>query len=726
MHFRIIYIVLLLAFLISIPVSAQEDEEEEIQSEEEIWNTQKNIKSKKVVNKKVEEDEESSSHMFEYVDEDVKTGAKKREEKKEEDKKGTVQKEIREESNRSIDAGIGDIGVETKDEIKSDRSYEIEITRLKVPDKRLGDISAQWLERLENLKKREFSTAEEKLKKIIEYKLDSGIPDIPPISLSLTIEAKNALRANDFISAKKLAEAAMIISPDNYEVWFFNAYVHWITNKTDLFKPLFFIWGGLKRTFTPITIAPLVIGNIITLISLIISITGLLFIIAMLIRNANRILHDLSHLFPYGRSTFLSDIIWVSLFFTLIVKFLSIFHFFFISSIVLWLYLKKREKIILIVLLFFVATLPYNFSIYNRLLNLYGSDSQYIYKALKFEDANSISRFKKLIDSGLANTDDYLAFGLINKRRGDFDIAEKMYKKSLEINASNVAAYNNLANLYLITERYDESLTMFNNALNLDPQSEIIRYNISRLFLRKKELDKSNAELMEAKRFNEEFVSSALRNSSPSINRFIYDIEPSFKIDLIGILRSESTSNKRMYLPFEHYITGGILTSDVFFWIIIMIITIIGVGMMSRYINTSTICHRCGRPVCRYCSPELTGDSECSQCFHIFTRRDVADPKNRFLKDKEISNYQFVHNIVVRMLSLVIPGAIFIYKNMPVKGLLILFFSVTGFISFFFFNRPNPLPYFYTTIFETIFKSPFVIVGIMAYLINVKTCFGKE
>jgi hypothetical protein len=373
-----------------------------------------------------------------------------------------------------------------------------------------------------------------------------------------------------------------------------------------------------------------------------------------------------------------------------------------------------------------IAILPYNFSIYNRLLNIYRNDETNTYKALKFEDTTALEKLKHRIDSGIASVDDYITYGLISKRRGNFDTAERMYKKAIEMNASNVIAYNNLANLYLITEKYDEALTQYNNALNLEPRSEIIRYNISRLFLRKKELDKSNAELAEAKRFNEDLISHLLKNSTPSINRFIYNMEPSFDLNLANLFKGEPASTHRLYLPFEHYITGGIVTSDVLFWLAIMLVIIIGVTYLSRKITISHICQRCGKPVCKRCSPELHSDDECSQCFHIFTRRDVSDPKNRFLKEKEISSYQFLHDMTTKLLSIVIPGTIFIWQEKPVKGFIILLLSVSGFVSFFFFNRPNPLPYISTTDFELFFKSPFVLAGIIAYLINLKNCFKKE
>ncbi|GEM_PF-2528242 len=719
-------ILLTILFITGIAISGLAQETEEITDEEEIWNTTKNKEKK--IKETVEEDEEIQPGTFEYADDEEKPKKKKKEEK--------IQKEEQVKTDRpasddkitdagATDAGINDTG--TGEVLpKSTELNDTDILKLQIPRNRLTEINTLWFERSESIKRREFSNAEDRLKKIIEYKLDSGIPDIPAISLSLTIEAKNAIRAKDFLTAQRLADSALIISPDIYEIWFFNAYLYWITNKTDIMKPLQFIGGGLKRVFQDITTAPLVIGNIITLLSLIIAVTSLLFIIALILKYANSILHDFSHLFPSGRSIFLSDIFWLSIFFILVIRFFSIFHFIFISSVIMWLYLNKKEKVILIIIIIFVSSLPYNFSVYNRLLNIYRSDLQYVYKALKFEDEAATTRLMALLDSGKGGPDEYLTCGIIQKRKGEFEIAEKMYKKAIELNASNTAAYNNLGNLYLILERYDDALAQYNIALNLEPQSEIVRYNISRLFLRKKELDKSNSELLEAKTFNEEFVSLLIKRSSPGINRFIYDIEPAYNLEYSTILRGNKQQGGRMYLPFEHYITGGLLTSDVLFWLIIIGVTIIGIGLLSRYIQVSHICHRCGRPVCKTCSPELHDDNECSQCFHIFTRRDVADPKNRFLKDKEISNYQFFHNITTIILSIVIPGTLFIWDKRSIKGLIILLLSISGFISFFFFNRPNPLPYFSTSPFEMIFKSPFLLAGLTAYIINIRNCFKKE
>lgn len=724
MRFKIFLLITLLLFLPALSALAQ-DEEEEIQSEEEIWNTPKKTDKKNIKKRVEEEEEESPSGAFEYADDEdkEKEKLKKREEK-------NAKEDIKDEKKKlepSPSETKGSQEEKKKEEEKKEgERKEQDITKLIVPERRLKEIDALWFDRLENIKKREFALADEKLKKIIEDKMDSGIPDIPPISLSITFEAKNALRANDYVTAQRLSEAALTISPDIYEIWFFNAYISWTTNKTELFKPLTQLIKALKLTLSQINTAPLVIGNILTLISLIISITAFLFIVTLLLKHANRILHDFSHLFPSGISTFISNIIWLSIFFIIIVRFLSIFHFTLFSCFFLWLYLKKKEKILLFLVVLSIAILPYNFNIYNRLLNVYRNDETTTYKALKLEDPIALEKLKHQIDSGMASVDDHITYGLISKRMGNFEIAEKMYKKAIEMNASNIIAYNNLANLYLITERYDDALIQYNNALNLEPKSEIVRYNISRLFLRKKELDKSNTELAEAKRFNEDLISYLLKNSTPSINRFIYDMEPSFDLNLVNLLKGEATSNKKLYLPFEHYITGGIVTSDVFFWMVIMIVVIIGVASLSRKITISHICQRCGKPVCKRCSPELHSDEECSQCFHIFTRRDVSDPKNRFLKDKEISSYQFLHDMTTKLLSIVIPGTIFIWKEKPVKGFIILLLSVSGFVSFFFFNRPNPLPYISTTNFELFFKSPFVIAGIITYLINIKNCFKRE
>ena len=729
MRFNIFFFLMLI--LITSVAFAQEEEEETPQSEEEIWGTPK--KGKKVVKEAVgkEEEEESPSGAFEYADEKDKKG--KREEK--EEKKVHEKREEERKTGEKVeglvqpDAGVVDARTAGSEKEKESATKEetkaLEMTRLVVPQKRSEEIQRLWGERLENIKKREFSLAEEKLKQIIEIKLDSGIPDIPPLSLSLILESRNALRANDYVSALKLSDAAFVLSPDIYEVWFYNAYIYWTTNKTDLFKPLQYIAGGLKRAFLSIDTAPLVWGNIITLISLIIAVSGLLYIVSLLLKNANNILHDLSHLFPSGRSQFISDIIWLSIFFLLILKYLSVFHFIFISSILMWLYLKRGERVILIIVIVFISVLPYNFGLYNRFLDTYRSDSLYVYRALKFEDRELIKRLQSQIDSGKAGDKEYLALGLIVKRRGDFEVAEKMYKKAIELNASNVATYNNLGNLYLILERYDEAIAQYNSALNIEPRSEIVRYNISRLFLRKKELDKSNSELAEAKRFNDEVVSELLKGSSPSINRFVSDIEPRFEIDFLGILKEGGKGESGPYLPFEHYITGGLLISDVPFWLIVVAVAVFLVNLLARFITISRTCNRCGRPVCKYCSPEITSDDECSQCYHIFTKRDVSDPKNRIAKDREISNFQFFHSLTTRLLSMVIPGSFHIWSGKPIKGAILLLLSITGFIALFFFNRPNPLPYFSTTAFETFFKSPFVIAGAIAYIINIKSNFRK-
>ena len=75
----------------------------------------------------------------------------------------------------------------------------------------------------------------------------------------------------------------------------------------------------------------------------------------------------------------------------------------------------------------------------------------------------------------------FLYMGNIHFQRGEFDVAEKLYRKALD-KTGNPHAYNNLAWLYYVSgRRLEEAETLAKKAVELSPDSEDFKDTLAKI-----------------------------------------------------------------------------------------------------------------------------------------------------------------------------------------------------------------------------------------------------
>lgn len=84
-------------------------------------------------------------------------------------------------------------------------------------------------------------------------------------------------------------------------------------------------------------------------------------------------------------------------------------------------------------------------------------------------------------------------------------------------------------------------------------------------------------------------------------------------------------------------------------------------------------CEKCGRAFCSRCHAAAKSSSYCTQCVHLYVKKDGVSPVVRAKKLKEVERHVAVTNIAVRLSNLVVPGAGSLLANRTVSGLLTLF-----------------------------------------------------
>ena len=79
-------------------------------------------------------------------------------------------------------------------------------------------------------------------------------------------------------------------------------------------------------------------------------------------------------------------------------------------------------------------------------------------------------------------------------------------------------------------------------------------------------------------------------------------------------------------------------------------------------------CEKCGRAFCSRCHAAAKSSAYCTQCVHLYVKKDGVSPVVRAKKVKEVERHVAVSNIAVRLFNLVLPGAGSMLANRTISG----------------------------------------------------------
>jgi tetratricopeptide (TPR) repeat protein len=131
--------------------------------------------------------------------------------------------------------------------------------------------------------------------------------------------------------------------------------------------------------------------------------------------------------------------------------------------------------------------------------------SRIYYEQGRIQEA--ITEIKKAIKMDSKNARFHQFLGFIYFSVGDYPQAEEAYLKSLDLNSGLTEAHNHLGVLYLHTDRLDEALNEFREALKdrFYPTPEIIYFHLNELYQKRDNLEEAATQLRRALEINPKY-----------------------------------------------------------------------------------------------------------------------------------------------------------------------------------------------------------------------------
>jgi tetratricopeptide (TPR) repeat protein len=401
-----------------------------------------------------------------------------------------------------------------------------------------------------------------------------------------------------------------------------------------------------------------------------IAITAILFAIALFFRYGRSMAHDfrevLSARFSGGSVSVLGfALLFLPLFFWLGPMWLAFYWF-----AIFFAYASVPERVAIAVLLILVALLP--ILVDGAANRIAGVESPVVMAAISSVNQSyqpeALRRLQELINVVPDHPTLQLLAGNMHAFEGNDEQAQQHYRRAIELRPQYAGALVNLGNLLFLNNEFQAALTQYERAQQADPKLAIAFYNASVASGETYKFDQQARMLESARKANRSFVERATRNQPP---QKIVMYNPS--IAEAWAINHEVSRVQSARALFGNYSSFDPLRSAVNPMTIGAVNSLLlGLFLWTRRRRggLANACIKCGRTFCYRCKSARESTTYCTQCIHIYLKRDGVSLDTKRKKLEEVTEHQTGMTRRNRIFATFLPGAAQMLEGRTVAGVI--------------------------------------------------------
>lgn len=493
---------------------------------------------------------------------------------------------------------------------------------------------------------------------IIEMRRRNSIPAIPELAHAAVEFGNLEWSRKKPEEALKLYRAASALDPALSAAYYAQARIHLSSGIRGFlpaieyavrgwFAPLYSVTGKIYFH------SKLVIILLVTLLLLAFAFAALL-----LLKYSYLLVHNAVERYGSRYSPGLIQlVVWVILFLPILLLagpfWLAPFWFF-----LLWGYMRTSERI-LAILFFLITALAY--PVYHRIAQNSAmlTDSEVLPYVTVFVEGPSVRAINDMEDyfrTHPTDADASILLASLYASDNKMDRAVRLLQKHILDHPSDPRGYNNLAAIFFSQEQTDSALQLTQKAYSLDSGNLIYVFNLSKAF-------RARFNFGEATRLLE-----AARSANPALISRLEEI-PTEKLVIVApkdelVFQRLETKNGSLLPNFLNPFSIAAIG--------LLVLAVLMNLSSSRKRSLARSCSKCGKAFCIKCQANTKVSDYCTQCLHIFIKKDGISPVSRKEKMEQIGVFTRRQYTLSRISSLVLPGASHLYKNETFRGALIL------------------------------------------------------
>jgi tetratricopeptide (TPR) repeat protein len=402
--------------------------------------------------------------------------------------------------------------------------------------------------------------------------------------------------------------------------------------------------------------------------ALAIALTAILLAIALFIRYGRAMAHDFRELLSSRFTGGSVSVLAFALLFLPIFLWLGPMWLLFYWLAIFFPYATVAERVAVSVLLVLVALLP-TISDYNA-SRVAGIDNPIVMAALSSQNQayqpEALRRLQELIAVAPDHPVLHLLAGNMQSFEGNDDQAQQHYNRAVELRPTYAGAHVNLGNLMFLNNEFQAAMTEYEKAQRADPKLALAFYNHSVASGETYKFDQQTQMLENARKVNRAFVERVARVAPP---QKVLMYSPS--IDEAWRVSRETAQRPAARALFGNYASFDLVRSAVnplTIGAIVSLLLAILLWLRRRRTGLANACIKCGRTFCPRCKSARESTTYCTQCIHIYLKRDGVSIDTKRKKLEEVTSHQTGMTRRNRLFATFLPGAAQMLEGHVVTG----------------------------------------------------------
>lgn len=336
-------------------------------------------------------------------------------------------------------------------------------------------------------------------------------------------------------------------------------------------------------------------------------------------------------------------------------------------------YATPREKTAVAVALLLVALLPI---IADRAAyRIAGVDSPVVRGSIaaieRSYHPDVVRRLQELVEIAPQNPNLHLLLGNLQVRQGDETDAALHYRRAIELNDKLAGAHLNIGNLHFLNNDFLAAISKYEKAAEIDPDMAVAYYNHSVASGELYKFDIQGQKLEQAKSKDKALVERLIaRPTSQKVVMYDVPVSTAWAItDSIarkGLAR-DLYGNYAFFTPLvsaQSALTIGPLVALVLAFLL---------WKMRKKNGFAGACIKCGRTFCHRCKSSRESAIYCTQCIHIYLKRDGVSLDTKRSKLAEVQQHQTAQLRRKKLFTTFLPGSAQLLEGSTIRGLIALF-----------------------------------------------------
>lgn len=534
-----------------------------------------------------------------------------------------------------------------------------------------GDFESIWFAREKYLQIGEAEKAQQQLQLLWEKALLRGVRNLPEYGAVLVREAERRMKSRDFDQAGRALGWARRLAPDELSVYTTSAVLAFRRNP---FNPVP-VWtelaSGARAIGRSFRLQVWLRAN---LLGTLVAGLAFFFTIAVAIAGmvaAPRLVHDVREALGFGSPRVRTILAWGTLALPALLG-LSPWWWVIVAGLLLWPYFGIPNRCLAAAGAAFLIVLPVAVRERAALLTL--SERPLLAAVTQVREGNwtavDYETLKAEADQGTAGVPGVNALGVAARRLGHLEEAEAAIRAGLQAMPGDAVLWLNLGNIAFARQDVAGAITNYSKAVELAPRLFAPHLNLGTAYRESFKFAESEAETRRAGELDPEAAGFYSGFDTSRLKGYTVDGLSRTK-DLWAWAR---TSSEEQSAASDNLWDALMLGAPIGAWpavagTLLLLGAALGGWRLKRGIAGE--CQRCGRVFCARCQPGRRGDL-CSQCHHIFVKKEGVDARVRVQKMGDIKSRGRLLRIRHIACAVLAPGGGHLSNGRFLPGLLLL------------------------------------------------------